>query len=304
MPNRIEIEQQINQVKAAAQDMVRYEYLTKIREHTGNDVIVYAANPNPGRYVGSLTSIDTWDIQGFMTTLHGMKGESLDLILHSNGGTLEGAEQIVNYLRAKYKKIRAIIPQNAMSAATMLACACDEIIMGKQSAIGPTDPQMFFRTPSGMAGAPAQALLDDFEQAKVDVGSNPNLAPLWVSKIQDYPPGIFTICKNLIEVAQERVRNWLAKYMFKDEQDAERKAMEIAQWLNSHSTHKTHGHPISYYEAKEHGLKVTLLENDQHLQDMVLSLFHALVVTFDVTDIVKIIEGHNQQRWFIFAPKG
>ena len=84
-----------------------------------------------------------------MSALHGLKGKVLDLVLHSPGGSLEAADQIVQYIRSKYEHIRAIIPQNAMSAATMIACACDEIVMGKQSAIGPTDPQITFPTPSG-----------------------------------------------------------------------------------------------------------------------------------------------------------
>ncbi|MBQ6152900.1 MAG: hypothetical protein IJJ15_04055 [Ruminococcus sp.] len=37
-----------------------------------------------------------------------------------------------------------------MSAASMLSCACDEIIMGKQSSIGPIDPQMTLTKPNGV----------------------------------------------------------------------------------------------------------------------------------------------------------
>ena len=82
-------------------------------------------------------------------SLHGLTGKELDLILHSPGGSLEAAEQIVTYLRSKYDNIRAIVPQNAMSAATMIACACDEIMMGKHSALGPIDPQITVPTQVG-----------------------------------------------------------------------------------------------------------------------------------------------------------
>ena len=37
--------------------------------------------------------------------------------------------------------IRAIVPQLALSAGTMVALACKEIIMGKHSSLGPIDPQ-------------------------------------------------------------------------------------------------------------------------------------------------------------------
>ena len=52
----------------------------------------------------------------------------LDLILHTPGGSISAAQSIVRYLREKFgNDIRAIIPHTAMSAGTVLACACKEI---------------------------------------------------------------------------------------------------------------------------------------------------------------------------------
>lgn len=52
-----------------------------------------------------------------MSAVHELKGESLDIIIHNPGGSAEATEQIVLYLRKMFSHIRAIIPQNAMSAA-------------------------------------------------------------------------------------------------------------------------------------------------------------------------------------------
>jgi len=104
-----------------------------------------------------------------MSALHGLKNDKLDPILHSPGGSLEATEQIVNYLREKYAHIRVIIPQNAMSAATMIACAADVIVMGKHSAIGPIGPQITIPTETGHFTAPAQSILDEFELAKKEI---------------------------------------------------------------------------------------------------------------------------------------
>lgn len=95
-----------------------------------------------------------------------LRGPSLDLILHSPGGSAEAIEAIVSYLRTKFSDIRVIIPQSAMSAATMLACASDRIVMGKHSFISPIDPQMILSTQVGVQSVPAQAILDQFEMAK------------------------------------------------------------------------------------------------------------------------------------------
>ena len=66
----------------------------------------------------------------------------LDLVLHTPGGDPTAAEGIVNYLHAKFgRDVRVIVPQMAMFAGTMLACSARSILMGKQSCLGPIDPQ-------------------------------------------------------------------------------------------------------------------------------------------------------------------
>jgi hypothetical protein len=92
------------------------------------------------------------------------------------------------------------------------------------------------------------------------------------------------------------VEKWLANYMFKGQTTTAPKT--ISDWLGSASEHLTHGKPININAAVAKGLKVTELENDQKLQDLVLSIFHSTMVTFDVTGCVKIIENQNGKGWF------
>jgi len=233
-----------------------------------------------------------------MSAIHELKGDDLDIIIHSPGGSAEAAEQIVAYLRAKFKNIRAIIPQNAMSAATMIACACDEIIMAKHSAIGPIDPQMGINNNGSLYFIPAQSILDEFEQAKAEVIKNPQIATLWVNRINQYPHGFFQQCDALVTLAKKMVGNWLDNYMFKDIPAAQKQGVKIAEWLGNAKEHKTHGRPLTIEVVKAQGLKVTPLEDDQKLQDLVLSLFHATMVTFDTTPCVKLIENQNGKGWF------
>jgi ClpP class serine protease len=67
--------------------------------------------------------------------------------------------------------IRAIIPQIAMSAGTMIACACREILMGKQSSLGPIDPQI--------GGLAAHGVIEEFTNAQKEVLKNQVLGILW-----------------------------------------------------------------------------------------------------------------------------
>ena len=296
MPARNEIQEAILRRKRTAQDDVRREYLKNLSELTGRDTVIYASafsSPKSPQIPGIVFSITPDDIQGFMSALHGLKGESLDLILHSPGGSMEAADQIVQYLRRKYKHIRAIIPQNAMSAATMIACACDSIVMGKHSAIGPIDPQVTFPTATGTFTSPAQAILDEFEQAKSEIKADQSTIPLWASKIQAYPHGFLQMCQTTLKLSKEKVEEWLKQYMFSDEAESGKKAKKIAAWLGNAKEHKTHGRPIGIDQALAHGLKIESLEENQDFQEAVLSVFHATVVTFQVTDCVKMVENQN-----------
>lgn len=303
MPTLEHILNEIKGLKDAGQDRIRHQYLKKLYEVTKRDTIIYFSSYNVARpfpvQAGAL-SVTQDDIQGFMASLHELKGENLDLVLHSPGGSLEGAEQIVQYLRSKYKHIRAIIPQNAMSAATMIACACDEIVMGKHSAIGPIDPQMGFPMANGgHMMMPAHTILEDFNAAKADVGINPNLANLWAPKLINLPVGFLNLCQQTIALSKAKVEEWLGRYMFQGYEPD--KAKTIADWLGDFNEHRTHGRPIGYDLAVSKGLKVTRLEDKQELQDSVLSVFHATMVTFQTTSCLKIIENHYGKGHYLIA---
>lgn len=295
MPTRGEIQEDIVRRKSTSQDDVRRKYIADLSSHTGRDTIVYASafTLKAPAVPPTALSLTLDDIQGFMASLHGLKGDALDLILHSPGGSMEAADQLVQYLRAKYQHIRAIVPQNAMSASSMIACACDSIVMGKHSAIGPIDPQVTFPTASGAFTAPAQAILDEFEQAKKEIVANPETIPLWATKVQAYPHGLLTMCDTTLTLARKKVGEWLSTYMFKDDPAREQKGASIAEWLGNAKEHKTHGRPISIAQAREKGLVIENLEDDQELQERVLSVFHAIMVTFQVTGCVKMVENHN-----------
>lgn len=166
MPSRHEI---TNEIVGNRQDAVRRKYLKEYYEHTGRNLILFATAYGSKKLAiqqipDFLISITQEDIQGFMSAVHELKGDKLDIIIHNPGGSAEATEQIVLYLRQKFSHIRAIIPQNAMSAATMLSCACDELIMAKHSAIGPIDPQMGVIANNGSRYMiPAQSIFDEYE---------------------------------------------------------------------------------------------------------------------------------------------
>ncbi|MEX1138038.1 MAG: serine protease [Bacteroidota bacterium] len=271
-------------------DAIRRKYLSLLYQYTNRNTILYATKwTQPTESSPELVSITDEDIQGFMEVVYQLKGSSLDLIIHSPGGSAEATEAIINYLRSKFDDIRVIIPQAAMSAATMLACASNRIVMGKHSSIGPIDPQFILQTPLGRQAVPAQAIIDQFRNAQSECQDPAKIAS-WLPILSQYGPGLLVQCQNAIILSAALVEEWLTKYMFGGAQ--KEKAAAIAQQLASHSDHKSHRRHISLDSAQKMGLVVTELEKDHKLQEQVLSVYHATMHTFEGTPAVKIIENH------------
>jgi len=88
--------------------------------------------------------------------------DRLDLFLYSRGGAVEVPWRIVSMLREHCKRLGALIPFRAHSAATLIAMGCDEIVMGPKAELGPIDPVLPRRaTQEGTAATEEDILVED-----------------------------------------------------------------------------------------------------------------------------------------------
>lgn len=142
-----------------AVDFIRRKYLKQLHQHTGRNVIAYYSGWLFRPQTTPNLTVGDDDMNAFMAAVHQLKRDKgLDLILHTPGGDIAATEALVKYLWVMFNKdIRVIVPQLAMSAGTMIACSARCIVMGKQSSLGPIDPQI--------GGVPAQGVLDEFQMA-------------------------------------------------------------------------------------------------------------------------------------------
>ncbi|MHB8577817.1 MAG: SDH family Clp fold serine proteinase [Dehalococcoidia bacterium] len=274
-------------------DRVRRKYLARLHSQTGRAVILYAtAFTEPNSTSPAILQVGLGDVQGFMEAVSGTTERELDLILHSPGGSAEAAESIIEYLRQRYDHIRVFVPLAAMSAATMMALGADEIVLGKHSQLGPIDPQLQIVTPEGPRVAPAKAILDQFEKGKAECAKDSSALAAWLPILRSYAPGLLSQCEDSRELAETMVRGWLERYMFKGEPSASADAARIAAWFADYDNFASHSRAVGIAKARAQGLKVQALEDDQTLQDSVLSVFHATTHTFTQTGTGKIIENH------------
>jgi ATP-dependent protease ClpP protease subunit len=281
-----------DEVRAAGNtyDVIRRKYLQALHEQTGRNVIVYYSGwlqkpvlQNYG-YVGF--GVDDNDKNGLMATIHQLdRTKGLDIFLHTPGGDAAATESLVDYLRSMFgTDIRAIIPQLAMSAGTMIALSCKSIVMGKHSSLGPIDPQI--------GGIAAHGILEEFTMAADQIRTNPNTVHIWQPIIAKYQPTLIGACQKAIAWCDDMVKEWLIAGMFEGDADAQTKAESIVSELGSHALTKSHARHISMKRAQEIGINIVPLEENQEFQDAVLTVHHACIQTLTATNACKIIENH------------
>lgn len=276
-------------------DEVRREYLLRYSDLVGRDVILYATSWTHGTSDSVNLGITEEDIHAFMEVTYGLQCEKLDLVIHSPGGSIEAVEAIVTYLRTKFEHIRAVVPQVALSAATMLACACDEIVMAKHSFLGPIDPQIPLQTNTGFRLVAVHNIEQQFDMAMEAISKNPEVAVAWYSILGQYGPDLLNKCKLAKDLSSLLVEQWLATRMLRDEPE---KAKTASCRLGNHGIHLAHGRHLSReYVKQELGFPVTDLESDQAVQDALLSVFHAAMLTFSSCGTVKIVENSKGRTY-------
>lgn len=258
----------------------KQKYLDEISKCTGRNVITYYSGwlQKP---TASDVSINDKDINAFMEAVYKLdKSKGVDLILHTPGGEIAATEKIINNLHSIFKgNIRAIVPQMAMSAGSLVAVSCKEIMMGKQSCLGPFDPQI--------GGIACQSVLKEFEKAKEDIKNNPHALGLWQVIFSKYNPTFLVTCEQAIELSDDLADDILSKTI-----SDKGKRKEILKAFNNNDTTKVHSRHISKERCKEVGLTIIDMENDQHLQDMILSLHHCYMIYLEQTVVTKIVENN------------
>jgi hypothetical protein len=240
------------------------------------------------------TQITFEDINGFMSVMFGMDfTRPLTLIIHTPGGQTNAAETIVAYLRSKFADIEVVVPAYAMSAGTMISLASNRILMGRQSQLGPIDPQM----PVGGRFVSARAVVEQFEQARSEITADTTVAHLWAPVLQSLGPSLLQEAKNALEYGERMVAGWMASYMFAGDPDPAARGAAAARHFNDASTHKSHGRRIDRDEARGQGLVVDDIEPDARLQDAVLTMYHVSTIVFEQSPTAKLLWSSSGRTW-------
>lgn len=297
MPTWIQTKAEIDKRKGDY-DGVRRERIAAIEKITGRPLVIYATaflHRAKVQASGGEVSIDRNDPIAFDEVISPLSGDGLDVFIHSPGGSPEAAEGIVELLRSRYKNIRFIVPHMAKSAATMICCSGDQILMDERSELGPIDPQMqLVRADGKVISSPAQAILRQFDKAKETLANNPKQITAWLPILQPLGPSLLNECEVANELSHKLVEKWLKTYMFSKKENKDELAQKFASYLSDSSIHLSHGRRIGIEQLAEFKINILDLRDNNELREAVWNLYHAISWTFEDTNAFKIVETcHN-----------
>ena len=277
-------------------DVVRREYIRKVEEITGRPLIIYAAdfiNVEKTQAAGGEVAIISSDKIAFNEVITGIEGNNLDVLIQSPGGSAEAAESIIELIRSKFSNLRFIIPDQAKSAATMMCCAADQLLMDEKSELGPIDPQMMIvRGDKQVIRAPAQAIVDQFDLA---ISETPSNLPVWLPLLQTLSPSLLMECERADKLSRQLVKSWLERYMFRDDEKKVEKGNAASEYLAKSQEHLSHGRRIGIEQLQKLGLNILDTRTVPDLQSAIWNLYLSIMLTFDHSTAFKLTEnGHGR----------
>jgi hypothetical protein len=281
--------------------------INEVQEIRKNPLICYFSNIVKPKKVP--ISIDDSDDLPFNEMIRSLPEDikEIDIALVTPGGFAHQVAKFVNTLRPRFEKVNFILLNKAMSAGTIFALSGDEIVMTKQSQIGPIDPQV--RNNNGEF-VPAQSLLtliDDIKE-KGEEAIKQGKQPAWtdIQILKGIDPKEIGNAISASKYSIQMVEEYLYNYKFKNwanhssngqaVTDAEKKerSKKIAELLCDHSEWKSHGHAITRDAAWNVCKLVTTKSEDVEGLDRVMRRMWALLYwIFENTTFAKIFVSDN-----------
>ncbi len=221
----------------------------------------------------------------------------VDVYIETLGGSGETAEDLVRYLHNNFETVSFIVSGEAKSAGTIIVLSGDEILMTETGSLGPIDAQMKI----GRSVISAYDYMEWVGERKEEAEKQGRINPFDATMVAQITPGELGGVFHALRFAQELVVEWLVNYKFKKwtvtetreipvtEEMKRKRAEEIAKKLTDHSRWRLHGRSIRIDDLiGEIGLKITRIDNDPKLAEIVYRIQIVCRLLFDSTPTFKI----------------
>ena len=239
----------------------RQSLIQGIEEQTKRKLLCYLC--------GSGTEIKRDDTIGFVDLLHNIpEGSKIDLILHTGGGDVDAAEKLIKLVQDKIGEsgdIRAIVPDYAKSAGTLMALGAKSILMSRPSELGAIDPQFVIGDSLGNRVSHSVVhYLTVYEQHE-EMLRKDQTDPVARMMFDKFDPAII----HKLRIQRQRVRDAAENLLMRNGMPFSRIAselMNVEKW-------KSHNQMITAEDARDEiGLNVDVIAQDDPLWEKIWQL--------------------------------
>ncbi len=229
--------------------------------------------------------------------------KKVDIYLETPGGSGEAAEEIVNFLRHNFEDVSFVVSGEAKSAGTIMVLSGDEILMTKTGSLGPIDAQMRI----GRTVVSAFDYTEWIEKKYKEAEEKGRLNPFDATMIAQISPGELFGVQHALKFAEDLVIKWLIKYKFKNWRETEtrkipvtddikkKRAKEIVDELINHAKWRSHGRSIKIDDLENIKLKITKIDEDAILQDIVYRIQTVCRLLFTTSSTYKIFATQDEK---------
>lgn len=271
--------------------------LQQVEQRLGGKMISYWNNPRGAVCHNDVVAL--WELLEKVGT-----HETLYLFIKSDGGNGQASLRMMNLLRKHAKRVVAMLPLEAASAATMLALGADEIQMGPMAFLTAVDTSLVHDL---------SPIDRDNDRVSVSLDELSRVVRLWkhehaAGEINPYQ-ALFDHVHPLVIGAVDRAESlsiMICKEMLSYHIGSDQRALEIAETLNS--KYPSHSYPILLDEARKIGLSATEMEPEVNsllleLNELYSEMGQKATTDFDETrahgnEIINIHEADGVQVFF------
>lgn len=182
----------------------------------------------------------------------------LHMILDSPGGDGETAVRMVRSAQARTSELTIIVPDQAKSAATILALGAHRILMGPTSDLGPVDPQFPVGEGQRRALVSAKDIIAAVEAAEKAIAGNPDTYPLHSSLLSEVDALKVQQARSALERTSDLVAEALRSHPGRSEQQVNGLKRKLKKPLID--LPKEHGAVFGARDAEMHGLPVVVAD--------------------------------------------
>ncbi|NIA23198.1 MAG: peptidase [Proteobacteria bacterium] len=273
-------------------------------------LFVYAAAIEKPIPAVSLEQADFYVIRDLLASKKDL--QRLDMYIETPGGSGETAEEIVRFLHNNFETVSFVVSGEAKSAGTIIVLSGDEILMTETGSLGPIDAQIKI----GRSVVSAYDYMEWVKKKREEAEEQGALNPFDAIMIAQISPGELGSVFHSLNFAKDLVVEWLKDYKFKKwtvtenhkkpvtKEMKRKRAEEITGKLINHSKWRSHGRSIKIDDLEGIGLKITRVDKDPKLAEIVYRIQTVSRLLFETTTSFKIFATQDNKIFRQAVPVG